>query len=941
MDRKVTAFLMLWLCTLVVQAQVSKVNVTIDGPGVVDEYLVINAEGKKLVKLKAITNKILDGVTFDGWSGDATGTSEELTVEADKQQAIHAKFSWQRPTRKYPLLDLKLPNADHKNFYIEEKCYEFHNPRAWRGSNYIPIDYNRDGYIDFVEFAMKGGMGIDNHRENVRFWLANEDGTFTEDPKNDDKLVGAVFCNRFAYPDLNEDGYPDFCAFSTGYDRDGSHYDHPLILMSDETCTYHEVRYPEHVQYFHGGTSGDFNNDGHVDVLFLSISNFYESLLLVNKGNGELVDTDLREVFKFDDLFAEYNGLSPIYMDCEFTDLNNDGYLDFVLCGNDYFDSDTYNSPPMVFWGDGKTFTPERSAKLLDTPFGFGISHSPVFYDLNGDGVKEIIMTKLGDGAFGGSIFYLGVIHQVFELNGTEYVDKTDHYIPVQYEIKETLRTWIEEIDGRVFLCNGEHDEGYTPGVAACPGSFKVYELVDGILKPVYYPTTTKIETYDEGFAIYADNTTLVDYIFYDDGLNPNDVGVAWGATDQWGDDHPSGDMWRIDPHYNHGAHLGTSCLRWNRDGLDPNKEFESQFFSFGFISDIDIHKLADEGYCLELYIKNSDPDLTLHFSFETYTVGVDGSNKGLGVTMSKQNVDGGLFTGEWQRVIIPLTAFGGDASFSKVRDFIIRIGEGDFNNEFYLDDIRIRKISSISFDDYERAFEKDYLDAVYKDKVRTSEVQSQEFKAMLKPLIQKFAPDSIKYFNSFITDYEIPLTRGMATIMAYYVARCIGAEYQNTANDFPEDMWDGDFTGYDELLPHWNAPGEEDYPEEMWWRSTGFGGFQTPWLWNLCHVSDYSGLHVIALDKKANSFHWNNPLSWEDAICAITRLYDSTDRTPLVIGDANGDGIVNAVDIVEVVNIIKGIPTTDFNVFTGDANGDGSVNAADIMTIVNMIMGN
>ena len=924
------------LCLGYSKAQVSKVNVTIDGPGVVDEYMTVSGDGKKQVRLKAVTNKILDGVTFDGWSGDASGNSEELIVDGDLPLNIHAKFSWKRPTRKYPLLDLKLPNADHKNYYIDEKCYEFHNPRAWRGSNYIPIDYNRDGYIDFVEFAMKGGMGTDNHRENVRFWLANEDGTFTEDPKNDDKLVGSVFCNRFAYPDLNEDGYPDFCSFSTGYDRDGSHYDHPLILMSDETCTYHEVRYPEHVQYFHGGTSGDFNNDGHVDVLFLSIANFYESVLLMNEGNGVLKDTDMREVFKFDDLFAQYGGISPIYMDCEFCDLNNDGYLDFVLCGNDYFDSDTYNSPPMVLWGDGKTFTPERSAKLQETPYGYGISHSPIFYDLNGDGVKEIIISKLGDGVFNGSIFYKDIIHQVFELNGTEYVDKTDQYIPEQYKIKETLRTWMEEIDGRVFMCNGEHDEGYTPGVATCPGSFKVYELVNGILKPVYYPTTTKVETYDEGLAIYADNPTLVDFIYYDDGINQNDIGVAWGASDQW-DALPSGDMWRMDPHYNHGAHFGTSCLRWNRDGLDPNKEYESQNISFGFISDIDIQKLADEGYCLEFYIKNSDQNLTLNFAFETYDVGVDGSNKGLRATMSKRNVDGGTFTGEWQRVIIPLSAFGGDASFAKVRDFFIRIGEGDFDNEFYLDDIRIRKISSVSFDDYERAFEKGYLTDKYKNMVRTEQVQSQEFKVMLKSLIGKFAPDFLSNFNEYITDYDEPLTRGMATIMAYYVARSIGAEYQNTANDFPDDMWEGDFTGYDELLPHWNDPGEEDYPEGMWWRSTGFGSFQTPWLWNLCHASNFSGIEVIALDKKAKTFHWDDPLTWEDAIRAISRLYDSTDREPAVaLGDANSDGHITEEDANEVANYIMGEPSNKFNNYAADANADGEINVADIVTIIN-----
>ena len=55
--------------------------------------------------------------------------------------------------------------------------------------------------------------------------------------------------------------------------------------------------------------------------------------------------------------------------------------------------------------------------------------------------------------------------------------------------------------------------------------------------------------------------------------------------------------------------------------------------------------------------------------------------------------------------------------------------------------------------------------------------------------------------------------------------------------------------------------------------------------------------------------------------------------------GDANGDGNVNAADIVEVVNFIMGNPSAAFNASTADLNGDGTVNAADIVYIVNSIM--
>lgn len=69
-------------------------------------------------------------------------------------------------------------------------------------------------------------------------------------------------------------------------------------------------------------------------------------------------------------------------------------------------------------------------------------------------------------------------------------------------------------------------------------------------------------------------------------------------------------------------------------------------------------------------------------------------------------------------------------------------------------------------------------------------------------------------------------------------------------------------------------------------------------------------------------------------------RLVPDGTASTIIKGDANGDGTVNAADIVEVVNYIMGNPSGKFNQEAADANGDGTVNAADIVTIVNIIMG-
>ena len=943
--------LVLWIGNL--QAQISKVNVTIDGPGVVDEYLSLDADGKKQLKLKAVPSKFLGDVSFDGWSGDATGTSEELIVSPDKAQNIHATFTYHRPTKKYSLLNLKQSWADMgKPLYYEmPPIWETQDMTAWRGTNYLPVDYNRDGYIDYVQFPKLGGMGTDNHRENVRFWLGNPDGSFEEDPKNDDRILGTVYSIIIKYADFNNDGYPDLCSFSSGYDRGGSTGDYPVVLMSGSDGVYTDLRYTDYNNgYFHGGTTGDFDNDGDIDALFWDMwhNDGENSLYLENDGMGHLIPRDAREII---DLSAYLNTLPSaksfnLLCDIEMTDLNNDGYNDLIICGHDHQDKEYgYPNTPIVLWGSSTGKFGGTNYTLLPKPrLGYGISTSICFYDFNGDGVKEIIIDKNGDGVFGNSRFYVGGYLQVCELVNGQYVDKTDQYIPIEHQAfnkeQSECRMTIENIDGTDCLVTYQIEGILQQGVGT--GCCIPYAIRNGVMESLEGEFKTKISSFDEGLPFYVDGPQLTDLHYVHDGLNPVDTMAEhhWVDYSDW--DAPGGNMWRINFAHRKDTHFGRTCIRWNRDGQDPNKDLQEQMLNFGFISDVNLQELYNKGYYLEFYIKNSDQDLTFNIAFE--------SEKDLenpqeyyhpySATMSKKYVEGGQFSGEWQRVLIPLSAFSGDVEFKK-SSIAFRIDKGDINNVFYIDDIRIRRLADSGMDDYDRAFLMDYLNKFYFEKERTAQVQSQEFKAMLKPLISKFAPDSMKYFNKYITDYEVPLTRAMATCMAYYTARCIGAESNNAiTGEQPADIWECDFKNFDNLLPHWGDPGEEDAPEDMFWRSTGFGGWMTCFFWNFWHASDKSGINVIGLDKDANSFHWNDPLTWEDAIRAITRLYDSTDRKPaIILGDANGDGLVNVTDIVATVNFIMEKPSDGFNKEAADLNGDGVVNVTDIVMMVKIIM--
>ena len=302
----------LWVSHL--EAQTSKVNVTIDGPGVVDEYLTLGANGTKQLTLKAVPSKFLgtENVTFDGWSGAVTGTSTEITVDANVAQNIHATFTYHRPVKTYPLLNLKQSWVDMgKPMYIEMPTLtETEASYYWRGHEYLPVDYNRDRYLDYVEFPMKGPNGINNHREKVRFWLGQADGTFVEDPKNDKKLDGTVYSIHIKYADLNGDGWPDFCSFSSGYDRSGSTYDYPVILMSNSTTgVYTRLSFETVKRYFHGGEVGDIDNDGDIDVVFLDNTfetQYDESVLLINDGSGNFTQMTFKSVFDLDAFQSRY-----------------------------------------------------------------------------------------------------------------------------------------------------------------------------------------------------------------------------------------------------------------------------------------------------------------------------------------------------------------------------------------------------------------------------------------------------------------------------------------------------------------------------------------------------------------------------------------------------------------------------------------------------------
>ncbi len=74
----------------------------------------------------------------------------------------------------------------------------------------------------------------------------------------------------------------------------------------------------------------------------------------------------------------------------------------------------------------------------------------------------------------------------------------------------------------------------------------------------------------------------------------------------------------------------------------------------------------------------------------------------------------------------------------------------------------------------------------------------------------------------------------------------------------------------------------------------------------------------------------------------ALEKIYftnSASDDETTLLGDVNGDGIVDAADVTMLVSMVLGNETP--NLDRGDMNSDGVLDAADVTQLVTKILGN
>ena len=329
------------------------------------------------------------------------------------------------------------------------------NPNADAGSSHtlqyvgLRVDHaelrsGRTGFVTAIAYADFDGDGdidvfhaprvSDGAPQPVEFHLNDGNGRFS---LHSSLLAGRVprvsNAQKAVTGDYNGDGRPDVLVVGSGR-RDGDR--ETYLILSSPTG----YRLGSGLDNFPGTryavTSADMDADGDLDVL-LPAGGGAPTLVGINDGHG---------------VFTEWSALEQdpgFVLAAEWIDVDSDGYIDLLLGGAEYESADN-RSDTQVLWGDSTGTYRIENATILPTVAGSGVILDIDAGDIDGDGDKDLIVARTGDGT-GALEFYQGYYLQVLVQSAAHrFMDVTVATLPghSDSEARSINRIRIYDLDG-------------------------------------------------------------------------------------------------------------------------------------------------------------------------------------------------------------------------------------------------------------------------------------------------------------------------------------------------------------------------------------------------------------------------------------------------------------------------------------------------------------
>jgi hypothetical protein len=196
------------------------------------------------------------------------------------------------------------------------------------GLNIMQTDYNNDGLKDV--FVLRGGWKGSFGKEPNSLLRNNGDGTFTDVTK-ESGLLSFYPTQTATWADFNNDGWLDVFI---GNESSPSNLSPCEFYINNRNGTFTEMANESGCRFFayvKGVTSGDYNNDGLVDIFISTLNG--KKVLLKNEGVRNNV-VHFSNVTKEAGLDKNLTRTFPTW----FWDYDNDGWLDILVCGYQYGD---------------------------------------------------------------------------------------------------------------------------------------------------------------------------------------------------------------------------------------------------------------------------------------------------------------------------------------------------------------------------------------------------------------------------------------------------------------------------------------------------------------------------------------------------------------------------------------------------------------------------
>ncbi|MDT0685145.1 CRTAC1 family protein [Autumnicola psychrophila] len=325
--------------------------------------------------------------------------------------------------------------SDHLRYFINngdgsfsEKTESSGLEMATGGLNMVQADYNNDGFLDI--FVLRGAwMGTLGKHPNSLI-RNNGDNTFT-DVTVDAGLLSFHPTQTATWADFNNDGWIDLFIGNES-EKGNVHPCELYINNGDETFSNRTasagltISTTEKPYYVKGVTSGDYNNDGWMDIYVSTLQSSSKNLLFLNQGTDKNGNLNFEEGGSRIGLGEQISSF-PTWS----FDYNNDGWTDIFVAG--YQKSDFYTIVPDIvkeylgepnkaetmrlYKNNAGIFT-DVSAEVGLNKIGYAMGAN--YGDLDNDGYPDIYLST-------GEVNFESIIpNRVFRNNsGKEFQDVT------------------------------------------------------------------------------------------------------------------------------------------------------------------------------------------------------------------------------------------------------------------------------------------------------------------------------------------------------------------------------------------------------------------------------------------------------------------------------------------------------------------------------------